>query len=52
MATGAAFFKRSLCVSCSQYAILALQKYGLLIGSIKAVRRLLRCGPPGGIDYP
>lgn len=38
--------------SCSEYAILALKKYGVLIGGIKAVRRLLRCGPPGGIDYP
>lgn len=38
--------------SCSEYAILALKKYGAIIGSIKAVRRLLRCGPPGGIDYP
>lgn len=38
--------------SCSEYAILALKKYGLIIGSIKAVDRLLRCGPPGGIDYP
>ena len=38
--------------SCSEYAILALKKYGLVIGSIKAFKRLLRCGPPGGIDYP
>ena len=38
--------------SCSEYAILALKKYGLIIGSIKAVKRLLRCDPPGGIDYP
>ena len=38
--------------SCSEYAILALKKYGLIFGSIKAVKRLLRCGPPGGIDYP
>lgn len=38
--------------SCSEYAILALKKYGLIIGSIKAVKRLLRCSPPGGIDYP
>ncbi len=38
--------------SCSEYAILALKKYGALIGGIKAVRRLMRCGPPGGIDYP
>lgn len=38
--------------SCSEYAILALKKYGALIGVIKTVKRLLRCGPPGGIDYP
>ena len=38
--------------SCSEYAILALKKYGLIFGSIKAVKRLLRCGPLGGIDYP
>jgi putative membrane protein insertion efficiency factor len=38
--------------SCSEYAILALKKYGLFIGCYKAVNRLLRCGPPGGIDYP
>lgn len=38
--------------SCSEYAILALKKYGALIGGIKAAKRLLRCGPPGGIDYP
>jgi putative membrane protein insertion efficiency factor len=38
--------------SCSEYAILALKKYGALIGGIKSVRRLLRCGPPGGVDYP
>lgn len=38
--------------SCSEYAILALKKYGALLGGIKAARRLLRCGPPGGVDYP
>ena len=38
--------------SCSEYAILALKKYGLIIGCYKAINRLLRCGPPGGIDYP
>lgn len=38
--------------SCSEYAILALKKYGAIIGGIKTVRRLLRCGPLGGIDYP
>lgn len=38
--------------SCSEYAILAIKKYGVLIGGIKTVKRLRRCGPPGGIDYP
>lgn len=37
---------------CSEYAILALKKYGVIIGIIKIVRRLKRCHPPGGIDYP
>ena len=38
--------------SCSDYAILALKKYGAILGCIKTIRRLLRCGPEGGIDYP
>lgn len=38
--------------SCSEYAILALKKYGAIIGGVKTFRRLLRCHPPGGIDYP
>jgi putative membrane protein insertion efficiency factor len=38
--------------SCSEYAILALKKYGMIYGCIKSIRRLQRCGPPGGIDYP
>jgi uncharacterized protein len=39
--------------SCSQYAVDALRKYGFVRGSIKAVRRLLRCHPwsHGGVDY-
>jgi len=39
--------------SCSQYAIDALRKYGLVRGSAKAARRLLRCHPwsHGGVDY-
>ncbi|TET96904.1 MAG: membrane protein insertion efficiency factor YidD [Candidatus Zixiibacteriota bacterium] len=38
--------------TCSQYAEQALRKYGALRGSIKAVRRLLRCHPwhEGGYD--
>ncbi len=31
--------------SCSQYAIDALHKYGLLKGSGRALRRILRCHP-------
>ena len=38
--------------SCSEYTILALEKYGLIFGVIKAIKRLKRCHPPGGIDYP
>lgn len=38
--------------SCSEYAILAFKKYGAIIGCIKTFGRLLRCHPPGGIDYP
>ena len=39
--------------SCSQYAIDALRRYGLVRGSILAGWRLLRCNPwsHGGIDY-
>ena len=39
--------------SCSEYMILAVNKYGLFRGAYKGVRRLLRCHPPnGGQDYP
>lgn len=40
--------------TCSQYAILAIEKYGVFIGLLKAVWRVLRCNPlgKGGIDYP
>lgn len=38
--------------SCSQYAILAINQYGVVKGSYLAFRRLLRCHPfhPGGFD--
>lgn len=38
--------------SCSSYAVVALQRHGLLRGSWLAARRLARCHPwtPGGID--
>jgi len=39
--------------SCSSFSILVLEKYGTLIGVIKAIKRLKRCKPPnGGEDYP
>ena len=39
--------------TCSTYMIMAIQKYGLIIGVIKGIKRLLRCRPPnGGVDYP
>ena len=38
--------------SCSEYAIMALKKYGAIVGSYKSIKRLFRCRPPGGIDYP
>lgn len=37
--------------TCSQYAILALRRYGALRGSILAVWRILRCNPFGGHGY-
>jgi putative membrane protein insertion efficiency factor len=39
--------------SCSQYAIDALRKHGLVKGSALSVWRLLRCNPwsHGGVDY-
>jgi len=39
--------------SCSEYMILCLQRYGLIVGGIKGIKRLMRCHPPnGGKDYP
>jgi len=39
--------------TCSTYMIMAIQKYGLVYGIYKGIRRLLRCKPPnGGVDYP
>jgi putative membrane protein insertion efficiency factor len=38
--------------TCSEYAIEALRKYGVLRGSIKSIYRILRCNPfnKGGYD--
>jgi putative membrane protein insertion efficiency factor len=38
--------------TCSQYAIGAVSKYGIIRGGFMALRRILRCHPfhPGGYD--
>lgn len=39
--------------TCSTYMIMALKKYGAIIGLTKGILRIIRCRPPnGGIDYP
>ena len=40
--------------SCSEYAVLAIRKHGILRGLPLAAWRLLRCNPwsHGGVDYP
>ena len=38
--------------TCSEYAIQAIEKYGAIRGSVKAIWRILRCNPfsKGGFD--
>lgn len=47
---------RSTCLyvpNCSEYMILAIQKYGLFKGIKMGIKRYKRCEPPhGGIDFP
>ncbi len=40
--------------TCSEYMILAIEKYGVLYGILKGIYRVLRCNPfsKGGIDFP
>ena len=39
--------------TCSTYMILAIQKWGIIIGVTKGIGRIRRCKPPnGGEDYP
>jgi putative membrane protein insertion efficiency factor len=37
--------------SCSEYAIIAIRKYGAIKGSWLATKRLMRCHPWGGSGY-
>lgn len=38
--------------TCSEYAVTAVEKYGVLKGSIKSIYRIIRCNPfnKGGYD--
>jgi len=38
--------------TCSEYAVTAIEKYGVLKGSIKTIYRIMRCNPfnKGGYD--
>ncbi len=39
--------------TCSAYTLVSIERYGLLIGGARSVRRILRCRPPfGGVDEP
>lgn len=39
--------------SCSEYMILSIQKFGVLVGIKRGINRLIHCRPPyGGVDYP
>jgi putative membrane protein insertion efficiency factor len=39
--------------SCSQYALTALRRFGPVLGTWLALKRLVRCHPwaPGGVDH-
>ena len=37
--------------SCSEYTAQAIEKYGILRGTIMGMRRILRCRPGGGFGY-
>lgn len=40
--------------SCSEYSILAIEKYGLTRGCVKSIIRIFKCNPwsKGGFDKP
>ncbi|MEQ8210040.1 MAG: membrane protein insertion efficiency factor YidD [Lacipirellulaceae bacterium] len=37
--------------TCSEYAILSIRKHGVLKGTYRGMRRILRCHPWGGSGY-
>ena len=37
--------------TCSEYAIIALKKHGVIKGSYLSIKRILRCAPWGGMGY-
>lgn len=39
--------------TCSTYMLMCVQRYGLILGITKGIKRIIRCKPPNsGIDYP
>ncbi len=36
---------------CSEYFVLAVRKYGPIVGAVKGVWRIARCNPWGGCGY-
>ena len=38
--------------SCSQYALIALKKYGCIIGSFLSLKHCIKCKPPGIHEFP
>lgn len=37
--------------TCSEYAARAIERYGVVVGSFKGMRRILRCHPWGGSGH-
>jgi hypothetical protein len=37
--------------TCSNYAIVALERFGVIKGSFLTIKRILRCNPWGGDGY-
>ncbi len=37
--------------TCSEYAMIAIKKYGVIKGGYLTIRRILRCHPWGGSGY-